>query len=84
MKEENQTIKNTEDIEKLYDHAKVANHEMGIIKIDISVIRNDVNWLKETQAKQLDIIDKIDTRGWWILGSVVLGIFTTILFMLFK
>jgi len=34
-----------EDIEKLYDHAKIANGEMGDIKISLERVVTDVGWL---------------------------------------
>jgi len=48
------------DIEHLYKHAEVANREMGIIK-------TDVDWIKKK-------LEKVDSRSWWILGTVILGI----------
>lgn len=56
-----------EDIGKLYDHAKIANEEMAHIKADMSEVKNDIKWLK-------DGLQKVDTRTWLILTSVILGI----------
>lgn len=48
------------DIEKLYDHARVANEEMAVIK-------NDMAWIKK-------IIERHDVLLWSILGTVILGV----------
>lgn len=62
------------DIDRLYDHANVANKEMGIIKESIGVIKrtqgvieNDICWIKRK-------VDKLDGRIWWILGTVIVGV----------
>jgi hypothetical protein len=49
-----------EDIGKLYDHAKIANEEMFVIK-------NDIAWIKK-------IIESHDAKLWTILASIVIGI----------
>ena len=54
------------DIEKLYDHARIANEEMGFIKTDMGVMRNDISWIKE-------ILEKADARTWIILSTIILG-----------
>jgi len=51
---------NRRDIERLFDHAEVANREMGVIK-------NDIGWIKRK-------LEKVDNRNWWILGTVLVGI----------
>lgn len=61
---------NTKDIEKLYDHAKIANEEMGVIK-------NDIAWIKE-------VLEKVETRTWWILGTIILGFLANIAFQLWR
>lgn len=48
------------DIDALYDHAKIANEEMGVIKTDIA-------WIKP-------IVKKLDDRTWYILSAIILGI----------
>ena len=69
--------KNDRDIEKLYDHAKVANEEMGKIREDVSGIKTDITWLR-------DGLNKVDIRSWWILGTVIFGIIIQISFNLIK
>ena len=66
-----------EDIEKLYDHAKIANEEVGAIKVDIAEIKTDLIWVK-TQ------LNRIDERAWWILSTVILGSLISIAVNLFK
>lgn len=46
-----------EDIKELYNHARVANEEMGIIKTDIK-------WIKEG-------LNSVNTKVWWILSIIV-------------
>lgn len=58
---------NTKDIGKLYDHAKIANQEMGVIKEDIGVIQNDIKWIKQT-------VEKIDSKFWWIITAIIAGV----------
>ena len=53
------------NIEKLYDHAEVANREMGAVK-------TDMEWVKKN-------LKKLDNRTWWILGTIILGIIVQIL-----
>jgi hypothetical protein len=60
-----------EDIAKLYDHAKIANDEMGVIKIDVGMLKNDVAWIKE-------FLKNLDSRLWFILTVVVIGTLTQI------
>lgn len=65
------STKQQKDIDKLYDHAKVANEEMSVIKEDIAVIKTELVWVK-TQ------LNRIDERAWWILSTVILGSLITI------
>lgn len=58
--------KNAEKIAEIQDvlvshskHLEIANSEMGIIK-------NDINWIK-------GILEKLDTRIWIILATIILG-----------
>jgi hypothetical protein len=47
-------------------HLEIANEEMGEVKIDINVLKNDVAWIK----------DSIRTHGtllWSILSVLILG-----------
>ena len=74
------------DIKELYEHSKIANEEMGVIKTDMGIMKNDVKWIKDTFSKFEESIeksvDKMDSRGWWILGTVVIGIAAQILITL--
>ena len=54
------------DVQRLYDHARVANEEMGAIKQDMGVMRNDITWIKE-------ILEKADARTWAILATIIAG-----------
>ena len=65
-----QIQENSKDIEKLYDHAKVANHEMGVIK-------NDIAWIKE-------VLEKVETRTWYILATIILGFVLNIVFQVYR
>lgn len=58
------------DIKNLYDHAKIANEEMAVIKTDIS-------WIKM-------ILEKVDLRTWFILSGVILSILVQITFLIKK
>jgi len=46
------------DIEQLYAHAKVANNEMGDIKVSMIQISTDVDWLK---------------RSYWVVATASFG-----------
>ncbi len=74
---EEQIKKNTIDIEKLLEshqkHLIIANEEMG-------VVQNDIAWLKESRKEDRLILDKIDTRTWWILGTIVVGFLISLYF----
>lgn len=61
------TEENSKDIVQLYEHAKIANQEMGVIKEDISVIQNDIKWI-------LKSVEKIDAHFWWIITTVIAGV----------
>ena len=77
-KQQGETLQNhRKDIKELYEHARVANEEMGAIKIDIEVLKTDISWIKST-------IGNVDSRVWWILGTVVIGIFAQILIGVMK
>lgn len=53
-----------DDIEKLYDHAKVANEEMGAVKITLEAVKTDLMWLKK--------------GFWWIVGGSLTAAITSI------
>ena len=57
--------KTQKDIEKLYDHARVANEELGAVKTTLEVVKNDVAWLKK--------------GFWWIVGGSLTTAIATIL-----
>lgn len=59
------------DIEKLYNHAEVANKEMGLI-------RNDIEWIKDKFLALEKRFDKLDERNWWILATIILGTLVSI------
>ena len=65
------------DIDTLYDHAKVANEEMGKVQIHLSALETDMKWVKDT-------VTKVDTRTWIILTSILIGIVAQIAFFLAK
>ena len=50
----------SKDIDKLYDHARIANEEMGVIK-------NDVKWIRER-------LEAVDSKLWWIITTVVVSV----------
>ena len=56
--------KTQKDIDKLYDHARVANEEMGTIKTTLEVVKTDVAWLKK--------------GFWWIVGGSLTAAVTSI------
>ena len=78
MKKTNQ--QNTDDIVKLYDHAKVANEEMSVIKEDIAEIKAHVNWIREIYGDWEKRWDKLDNRIWTILGTIILGFLISLYF----
>ena len=69
------------NVEKLLaDHEKrleVANSEMGEVKTHLQGLTSDNNWIKPLLAK-------LDTRIWWILGSVVVTGIAQIVITLIK
>lgn len=78
MNDIEQRIQNhREDIKELYKHSQIANEEMGAIKIDIATVKSDINWIKE-------MVKKVDTRVWAVLGTVVLGVITQVLIAMTK
>jgi hypothetical protein len=66
-----------DDIKQLYDHAKVANEEMGKVQIHLSALETDMSWVKNT-------IEKVDARTWIILSGIIVGIAVQIIFYLAK
>ena len=71
---------NNRDIKKLYDHAKVANEEMGHIKDDIILIKNDMVWIKEAMQDTKKTLEKFDSRTWTILATIVIGFLANLYF----
>ena len=61
----------------LHKHADVANHEMGVIKVDVAVIKEDIKVLKL-------VAEKVDTRTWLILATLIIGILIEIVFTVAK
>ena len=68
------------DIEQLYNHARVANEEMGVIKKDIVIIKNDIVWIKEAMQETKKSLEKFDARTWTILATIVIGFLASIYF----
>lgn len=66
--------------EKVAASLLVANHEMGIIKEDIAVIKTHANWIKEIYEGWEKKFDKLDNRVWWILGTIVVGFLANLYF----
>ena len=66
-----------EDIQQLFSHADIANREVGLIQKDISILKNDIAWIK-------DLVNKLDTRTLAIISMLILGIVTQIAFFLAK
>ena len=58
-----------DDIAKLYNHAKVANEEMGAVKIDLATVKTDVAWIK---------------KFFWIVATSAIGSLGTGLLNLFR
>lgn len=50
--------------EKLFQHVEISNREMGQVQSDIS-------WLRES-------FKSVDSRLWWVLGTVVLGVIVAV------
>ena len=69
-----------QDIDNLYNHAKVANEEMSIIKKDIAEIKTHVHWIKEVYGDWEKRWDKLDNRTWAILATIVIGFLASIYF----
>lgn len=62
-----------DDIKKLYSHADVANREMGVMSTKVALI--------EQRIKNIEtMMSKVDSRTWWILGTLILGILIEIFF----
>lgn len=80
MPEENlQQHINQEFKEILVKHEErltIANSEMGSVKSALGIVQTDIGWIKQQ-------FETINTRVWWVLGSIVLGILVQILFKVF-
>ena len=59
-----------EHIDRLYEHAEIANKEMGLIKESLGVLSTDMNWLKKF--------------FWIVAGSSTGGLITGIINLLIK
>jgi len=57
------------DITQLYNHAEIANREMGEVKTTMAIIKNDVAWLK---------------KFFWVVASSAIGALGTGLLNLLK
>ena len=83
--------KNEVEIEALFEHARIANHEMGVIKDHISEINGrikgietHVEWIRAIYDGWEDKVNKLDERIWWMLGTIVLGFLISIFLLFFK
>lgn len=64
---------------------QVSNHEMGVIKGDISLMQKDiqdikehVSWIKEVYSDWEEKFNKVESRTWQILASIIVGFLATI------
>ncbi len=55
------------DIEKLYDHAKIANEEMSVVKNEMTTIKNDILWLKGW-------MQSMDIKVWGVLIGLLIAL----------
>lgn len=53
-----------QDIEHLYNHADIANKEMGTIKTDIAVLKSEFVEMKKS-------IKSVDSKQWAIIVLIV-------------
>ena len=56
---------------------EIANKEMSEVKENLVGMKTDIEWVKKT-------LEKVDTRTWVILGTIVLGIVVQILMIQLK
>lgn len=56
-------------------HLETLNREMGEVKTELTWLKNEIQECK-------DRITSVDSRTWYILGSVVLSILVQIFFKL--
>jgi predicted nucleic acid-binding Zn-ribbon protein len=70
-------VEHSKKIEALESHADIANKEMGLLQIDYAVIAEKVVGIEQK-------ISAMDSRIWWILTAVVLGIVAQILIAITK
>lgn len=66
-------------IVKLENHAQIANEEVGQVKADIAVMRNDISWVKANEEEEKIRFDKFDAKLWAILSAVAFAILVPIL-----
>lgn len=60
------------DIDELYDHAKIANGEMGDIKVEMGIVKNEIYWIKEKA-------NNIDSKVWWLITGGIFGVLMVVL-----
>ena len=67
-------------ITELKAHAKTSNEEIGLMQIDLAVLKNDVGYIKQDIAEIKPKLESIEgTVQRWIGGLAVIMIVITIL-----
>lgn len=72
------------ELDELHKHADIANGEMGAIKLDMASVKGDIKYMTIEMAEQRETIEKVDSKTWWILATLILGILIEIGFTLFR
>ena len=64
-----------QDIDRLYDHAKIANEEMASVKATLGTIQNDIGWIKTEMSKMGFRIEnmKLGVPPWMVVVFSVLS-----------
>ena len=58
-----------ENLDSIARHVGVLNHELGIVKVDITELKNDIKWIKKVMG---------------YMAPLLTGIFITVLGAAFK
>jgi len=62
------------ELDKVWKHIEVANHNSTIMKTDLEICKNNISWLTDDIK---EIKEEIDKFKWWlisgIIGSTALG-----------
>ena len=69
---------------ELKEHAKTSNHEVGLIQVDLAVLKNDVGHIKEDLNEFKDYVkpkleEMHNTLQRWIGALAVITIISTLL-----